>query len=169
MNNRVHLIEIPAEFNAGSIAKLSAAVGGFSKMFEPSENEELEDLDTYTEDHGEVSYAVADDSLFIRIEKTKALSSRFNVQIYLFGYNDKTPFAQMPKIRITTKHKKFEVFDKRTMIKPQGVLLEFGTNVWILRIPLQVLGDPQFILTSMKAHGGELPEESLVFRRIKIK
>ena len=141
---------------------------GFSKMFESSENEESENLNAYTESPGEVSYAVADNSLFIRIQKTKKLSSVFGAQIYLFGYSKITPFAQMPKIRIITKHKEIKVFDKRTKINPSGVSLDFGSNVWILRIPLQVLGDPQFILTSMKAYGGEL-EESVGFRRIRIK
>jgi LmbE family N-acetylglucosaminyl deacetylase len=142
---------------------------GSSKMFESSENEELENLNTYTENHGEVSYAVADNVLFIRIQKPKKLSSMFGVQIYLFGYSRITPFAQMPKIRIITTHKEIKVFDKRTKINPSGVSLDFGSNVWILRIPLQVLGNPQFILTSMKAHGGELPEESIGFRKIIIK
>jgi len=141
---------------------------GLSKMVESSENEEQESLNTYPEDQGTAGYAVANDSLFIRIQKTKKLSSRFDTQIYLFGYSEKTPFAQMPKIRIITKHKEIEVFDKRTKINPEGVSLDYGSNVWILKVPLKALGDPQFIFTFMKTYG-VLPEESIGFRKIRMK
>jgi len=142
---------------------------GLSKMVESSENEERESLNTYPEDQGTAGYAVADDSLFIRVQKTKKLGSTFGAQIYLFGYSEKMPFAQMPKIRIITTHKEFIVFDKRTKINPSGVSLDFGSNVWILRVPLKMLGYPQFILTFMKTYGVTLPEESIGFRRLRIK
>jgi len=145
------------------------AFSGFYKMTESSENKEQESLNSHPEDPGRVGYVIADDALFIRIQKTKKLSNMFSAQIYLFGYSEKTPFAQMPKISIITAHKKFVVFDKRTKIDSTSVSLDFGSNVWILKIPLKVLGDPQFILTFMKTYGLTLPEESIGFRRIRIK
>lgn len=145
------------------------AFSGFYKMTESSENEEQENLSSHSEDPGRVGYVIADDALFIRIQKTKKISNMFSAQIYLFGYSEKTPFAQMPKIRIITAHKKFVVFDKRTKIDPTGVSLDFDSNVWILKVPLKMLGNPQFILTFMKTYGLTLPEESIGFRRIRIK
>ena len=142
---------------------------GLTKMVESSENEEQESLNTHFEDQGTVSYALTGDSLFIKIQKEEKLGSRFDTQVYLVGYSEKTPFAQMPKIRIITRHKEFEVFDKRTKINPADISLDYGSNTWVLKVPLKVLGDPQFILTFMKIYGASLPEESMGFRRIRIK
>jgi hypothetical protein len=121
------------------------------------------------EDTGQLSYAIVDDSILIRIEKTKELSRRFSLLLYLFGYSYKTPFSLMPKIRIITRYNKFRVFDARLKINSSGVSLELNSKVLILRIPLKVLGDPDFILTSMKVYGGILPVDSVVFRKIVIK
>jgi len=143
---------------------------GFSHMFADSSIiATLGDLNNFIKDRGRVSYAVADNFLFIRIEKPEALKHRFNTQLYLFGYSYKTPFAQMPKIRIITKHNKFRIFDGRKMIKPEGVYLEFNANVSILKVPLQILGEPNFILTSIKTHRAVLPFDTMGFCRIYIK
>jgi LmbE family N-acetylglucosaminyl deacetylase len=143
---------------------------GFSHMFADSNIiATLEDLNNLIKDRGRVSYAVADNFLLIRIEKPEALKHRFNTQLYLFGYSYKTPFAQMPKIRIITKHNRFRIFDGRKMIKPEGVYLEFNANVSILKVPLQILGEPNFILTSIKTHREVLPFDTMGFRRIYIK
>lgn len=142
---------------------------GLSKMSKPAENKEAQSLNILPEDQGTVGYAIADDSLIIRIQKTKKLNASFGAQIYLFGYSEKTPFAQMPKIRIITKHKEFAAFDKRTKIAPGSARLDFSRSLWILKVPLKMLGDPQFILTFIKTRGTALPEESVGFRRLKIK
>jgi len=121
-----------------------------------------------TQDKGWVSYALIENNLLIRIDKPKKLNKRFSSQIYLFGYNDKIPFASMPKIRIVTRYKKFKVFNGRKMIKPQGITLALNPKKFILKVPLQILGEPDFILALVKTYSGVLHVDTTSFRKINI-
>ena len=55
------------------------------------------------------------------------------------------------------------------MIKQDGISLDLKPKALILKINLEVLGNPDFILTSMKAYGGTIPVDTTGFRRIEIK
>ncbi|MDD2689440.1 MAG: PIG-L family deacetylase [Candidatus Omnitrophica bacterium] len=141
---------------------------GFSNMFAGSEFGVLDGLDL-SQGQGVVSYTVLDDCLLIRIGKLKQPDRRLGAIFYIFGFSQNKPFAQMPKIRIITRYNRFKVFDKRKLIKPLGVSLTLSTDTLILKVPLSVLGNPEFILTSVKAYKGILPPETSGFRKIKIK
>lgn len=142
---------------------------GFSNMFVDSETGVLGGLESFHGDKGRVSYGVTDDCFLVRIEKEKHQNRKFSVLFNIFGYSYKTPFVKMPKIQIITKHNKFKVFNERKIIKADGVSLVLKPKVLILKVPLYLLGDPEFILTSVKAYGGNLPVDSTGFRRIYIK
>jgi LmbE family N-acetylglucosaminyl deacetylase len=142
---------------------------GFSNMYADSDTEFFGSLDNLIEHKGTVSYAVVDNHILIRVEKEQRFNQKFGFLLYLFGYKDKTPFAQMPKVRIITRNKKFKVFDGAKRINPQGISLELNSKFLILKVPLSALGDPDFILTSLKAYAGFLPIDTIGFRRIVIK
>jgi hypothetical protein len=142
-------------------------------MFSNSESEEDLTSSNILDDKGQVSYAIANNALIIRIEKPREIISRFSAMIYIFGYSYKEPFAKMPKIRIITKHDKFKILNGKKPIKPQGVFLDLASNALSLKIPLEVLGSPDFILTSVKAymgkdHGTSLSVDASGFRKINI-
>ena len=142
---------------------------GFSDMFREQDTGVSGGLETPTEDKGRVSYAIVDNSILIRIEKAKEINRKFNFMLYLFGYSYKTPFSSMPKIRIIAKYNKFKVFEGKSMIEPQGISLQLSSNALILKVPLEILGNPDFILTSMKAYGRPLSVDVIGFRKIDIK
>ena len=75
----------------------------------------------------------------------------------------------MPKIRIITKNNRFKVFDAKKLIKPEGVHLDLNSNVLVLKVPLEILGKPDFILTSIKTYGEILSVDATGFRKIEIK
>ena len=152
-----------------SVKEQEASFFGLSDMFPTSYINVLGGLENFTEDKVRVSFAVVDNSILIRIEKSKKLNHRFSFMLYLLGYSYKTPFASMPKLRIIAKYNKFKVFDGRAMIKPQGISLQLNSNVLILKVPLQILGNPQFILSSMRSYGRPLPADVIGFRKIDIK
>jgi hypothetical protein len=54
------------------------------------------------------------------------------------------------------------------MIEPQGISLQLSSRTLILKVPLKILGSPDFILTSMKAYGRPLPADVTGFRKIDI-
>lgn len=142
---------------------------GSSNLFTNSESNEPEGAEDNIEGKGQVSYSILDNNLLIRIDKTKQLGRRFSIMFYLFGYSSKTPFAVMPKIRILAKYNKFRVFDAKKMLKPEGVALELNPNELILKIPLKILGEPDFVLASLKTSKGRLPVDAVSFRKINIK
>ena len=75
----------------------------------------------------------------------------------------------MPKIRIIIKANKFKVFDADRMIKPEGIVLELNAQQFILKVPFKILGEPDFILSSMKTYTGILPIDTVGFRKINIR
>ncbi|MDP2044384.1 MAG: PIG-L family deacetylase [Candidatus Omnitrophota bacterium] len=121
------------------------------------------------EAEGQVSYAEEDNYFIVRVNKPKKLSSRFGVLLYIFGYSKNTAFAAMPKIRIITMANKCRVFNAKKRAINSGVFLEFGKNYLILKIPLKLLGEPDYVLTSLKAYRGNLPIDAVGFRKVKIK
>ncbi len=130
---------------------------------------EVVDRYDIVDEGGGVSYELVDDSLWIHINKTEKLKERFSSAIYLFGYNYKKSFAEMPKIRILTLYDRVKIFDKRSVIKPKGVSLSLKPGEFLFKIPLKVLGDPDFILVSVKAYGGTTPADAAGFRKIIIR
>jgi len=132
-------------------------------------NELFGDYPEQTLNFGEINYAVKDNSIFIRIKQEKEFKRGFGFQLYLFGYSYKTPFAAMPKLRIIAKNNKFKVLDVGKRITPPGISLQLDSNALVLQVPLEVLGNPEFILTSIKAYGGALPVDTIGFRKIYIK
>lgn len=115
------------------------------------------------------SYARQDDYIIVRVDKPEKFSGRFGVMLYLFGYSKNTAFEQMPKVRIITSGNKYKVFNGKNRVTDSGVLLDLGNNVLILKIPLNFLNQPDYILASLKAYHIKLPVDVVGFRRIKIK
>jgi len=143
---------------------------GISKMFTGFREEKgVFDGGNPAENSGEVSYAVVDKCLIIRVAKDKELVRRFSVILYIFGFNDKRPFASMPKIRVKARHEKFVVYDGRKKIDPENIRLNFNPDDLTLRIPLEALGNPDFILASVRAYGGKPDLSDTGFRKIIIK
>jgi LmbE family N-acetylglucosaminyl deacetylase len=121
------------------------------------------------EDKGAVSYAVEDGNFIVRLDKPKKLSSRFGTMLYMFGYSFNAPFAQMPKIRIVTLGRSYKVFSSKIRIIDSGVRINLSRNSLIMKIPLKLLGYPDYVLTALKAYHGYLPIDVAVFRKVKIK
>jgi LmbE family N-acetylglucosaminyl deacetylase len=141
---------------------------GASKMFKDLEDPAEQSLLDTVEDQGQVSYAEEDSYFIVRVDKPEKPSSRFGVMLYIFGYSKNTPFAQMPKIRIITAGNKYKVFSAKNRVINHGVLLGFSKNSLILKIPLKFLGQPDYVLTSLKAYHGNLSIDAIGFRKIQL-
>ncbi|MDD5506664.1 MAG: hypothetical protein PHR73_07925, partial [Candidatus Omnitrophica bacterium] len=145
------------------------AYSGASKMFKDSPATEPSAWEEKTEGNGQVRYAEEGGYLIVRVDKPKKLSNRFGVLLYAFGYSKNTAFAAMPKIRIITAGKKIRVFNAQKRVINPGVLLEFGKHYLVLKVPLKLLGDPDYVLTALKAFHGNLPIDATGFRKVKLK
>ncbi len=153
-----------------SLKNQPASFFGFSNMFADSGMAATFDKpQNLMECKGQVSYGLSGDNLLIRIEKTKEFNRRFGIQLYLFGYSNKTPFALMPKIRIIIRHKSLKVLDARKRIKVEGLGLELNSDEATLKVPLKILGEPDFVLAALKTYTGVLHIDTTSFREINIK
>ena len=142
---------------------------GASEMFRELPDPEASGYGDTIEDKGQVSYAEADDYFIVRLNKPEKLNARFGAMLYIFGYSKAVAFAEMPKIRIITAGNSCKVFNAKKRIIHPGVLIDLGRNFLIIKIPLEFLGDPDYVLTSLKAYHGNMPVEATGFRKIRIK
>ncbi len=122
-----------------------------------------------SQDKGRVIYCLEDDNLLIRVNKPGDVKNLLHGLFYIFGYSYKVPFAEMPKISIATKYDSFRVFDAKKLIHPQGVTLELSKDELVLRVPLKVLGDPDFILLNVKTYTGISPLHITGFRKVVLR
>jgi hypothetical protein len=74
----------------------------------------------------------------------------------------------MPKIYIKTRHERFVVYDGKKRINPKNIRLNMSPEDLILSIPLEALGNPDFMLTSVAAYGGKPSLSDTGFRRIVV-
>ncbi len=143
---------------------------GFSSLYPDPATSFFESPDNLVSAKEHASYAVVDNSLLIRIEKSQEHNKTFFSQLYLFGYNSKIPFAQMPKIKVITKYNKYRIFNGKKLLKDTtGVSLLFNPEEIILKLPLSLLGSPDFIFSFVRAYKGNLPAEASGFKKIVIK
>jgi LmbE family N-acetylglucosaminyl deacetylase len=142
---------------------------GISNMYNDIPLGLIDSLQEAIEGKGHVSYGITDNCLLVRIDKTKELSRHIGFIVYLFGYSDRVPFSRMPKIRISAKSNNVRVFDARRMISAKGISLEYDDKKIILKVPLTLLGNPDYILSSVKTFRGILPIDAAGFRKIEIR
>jgi LmbE family N-acetylglucosaminyl deacetylase len=140
-----------------------------SEIFKEEEYSEGSKQFETLEDKESVSYAVADNYFIVRLDEIKKLNNRVGVMVYIFGYSQDIPFARMPKIRIITRGNKCKVFNLKNRVINSGILLSFEKGSLILKIPLRLLGQPDYALTALKAYHNNLPIDVVVFRKVKIK
>jgi LmbE family N-acetylglucosaminyl deacetylase len=164
-------IDLKLSFPGGQVETKdeSGLYVGLSDLYRETDLGPLENLDTIVGAKGYVSYGIADNSLIIQITKTKGLGRSFSFAVYLFGYSNKTPFEKMPKIRIISQYKRFKVFNAQKIVKAKGVTLKLGSKDALLKVPLGILQDPDFILSSIKTYAAGLPIDTASFRKINIR
>jgi hypothetical protein len=122
-----------------------------------------------SEDRGFVSYAREADYLAVRLNNPKQSKVSYKVMLYVFGYSGVTPFVEMPKIRIIVRNQGCKVFSAKDKIKNHGVIIQARKEALVIKIPLKLLGDPDYLLTALKSYHGNLPVDFAAFRKIKIK
>jgi hypothetical protein len=90
------------------------------------------------------------------------------MRLDLFGYSSKTPFAAMPKLRLYTLYNRVKIFNQKKLIKQADVSLDFKGDYVVLRLPLSLLGNPDYILSSIMAFRGSRPFDATGYHTIAI-
>lgn len=116
-----------------------------------------------------VIYNADGENFFITINKAEDNArQRLLSWVYLFGYKRIIPFSQMPKIRIFTKYNTFRIFNGKEQIFPEDFQVQLTEEQLILKVPLAVLGGPDYVLVSTRAYTGSLPYYRQGFEKIDL-
>lgn len=109
-----------------------------------------------------------DSKLEFSIKFSKPIVKKTNVIIYIFGYRHDKQFSEMPKIRIKFKGDKIKVYDKKTLLDKSTVGVTHDQNQIIIQVPLEVLGNPGKIMTSITSYMGNMPLGWVSWRIIEL-
>ena len=97
------------------------------------------------------------EELVVTIGLSKPLAQDVEASIYFFGYNNKIPFGQMPKINVRLGVLSYSVYDQNKRLEQDVVQVARSPNDVTIRVPFKLLGFPQRILTSAKTSLGNFP------------
>lgn len=116
-----------------------------------------------------VSYKLEGDFLTIRLGLKRRIDQAFGISIYLLGYNKMKNFSEMPKIHIDLNIKGINVKDRFGIIDKKDFNYYYQGNEMILKVPLKVIGMPDFILSHIKTHSGDINLDDTAWRVLEIK
>jgi hypothetical protein len=102
--------------------------------------------------------------LVLSIKLSNLLGKTAGLSLYAFGYRADAAFKDMPKIRLRFANIGHKILDQTHQIKHQGVIIERKAKELRVRIPLDLLGNPQKILTSASTYLGAIPLDWVAWR-----
>lgn len=146
----------------------------------PMASSRTEDLKTFPEELGAEEAAsfvgVEDHSVHMEnncvvmsIRLSRPLGKTAGLSLYTFGYRRDTPFGSMPKIRLRFANIGYKIFDQARQIRHPGVVIKRNAKKLVIRIPLDLLGNPEKILTSASTYLGAIPLDWVPWRVLNIK
>jgi LmbE family N-acetylglucosaminyl deacetylase len=129
---------------------------------------ELENGITQEKNISAIAYAEHDGNLVINLNLQKMLDETLGISIYLFGYKPQTEFAAMPKIRVALDLLGIKVFNMNQRILVPNVNLKSDKNNIFITVPISMLGNPKYILTSAYSRTGDLPIDETAWRILEL-
>ena len=102
---------------------------------------------------GAVSYLCRDPDLYVSLNLKKKADKDTGMVLFLLGYSRKTDFAVMPKLRISVDAFGIHAKNKRDNITIKDAAVSYEGNSVILKVPLNALGDPDYVLINVRAAG----------------
>jgi hypothetical protein len=122
-----------------------------------------------TDHFSQLAYARQGNYLVVRIVLKRVMDKEFGISIFLFGYNPKVPFADMPKISLLVGLNGFYIKDKKMTIHSKDVLLTEKDKELVFKVPLSLLGDPDRILSTAKTAVYDLTLDETAWRVLELK
>lgn len=109
-----------------------------------------------------------DNDLIFSITLSRPVAEAVGVSVYIFGYRQDRPFQEMPKLHIRFGAIEHQVLDQNNIL-PIGVIkVERNLKEIKIWIPLDLLGNPQRILTSADTYLGTVPLDWISWRILEI-
>jgi LmbE family N-acetylglucosaminyl deacetylase len=98
--------------------------------------------------------------LVVSIELSKPLAPNVEAFFYIFGYSQNTPFKEMPKISLRLGEASYTLYDQARRIDQDLIRVKRTDKAITLTVPLDVLGNPDKVLTSARTYLDNVPLDS---------
>ncbi|MBI3602320.1 MAG: PIG-L family deacetylase [Candidatus Omnitrophica bacterium] len=98
--------------------------------------------------------------LIVSIALSKPLAQDVEASIHIFGYSQRRPFDQMPKISVRLGYNGYTVHDQTRRLDQDSIRVQRTPHEVTLTVPLKLLGNPDRILTSARTYLGNVPLDS---------
>jgi len=113
-----------------------------------------------------LGYALKDNKLLIRVILKNKIAEDFGITLNLLGYNKKTDFAKMPKIQVSFGLGGLHIKERKQPLFIKGIQCISIKNELTFQIPLSLLGDPEYLLNSVRTHLNALPLDASAWRAL---
>jgi len=108
------------------------------------------------------------DNLVVTATLSRPLAETVGVSIYLFGYRFDKYFKDMPKLHIRFGAIEHNIFDQGRPLAKDIIKVVRKPKEITIRVPLQVLGNPQRILISANTYLGMVPLDWVSWRILEL-
>ena len=106
--------------------------------------------------------------LVLSIKFSRPLAEAVGASVHVFGYRPDRPFADMPKLRIQFGAIGHEVYDQNRKLSQNILQVSRTSRELTIRVSLQLLGNPEKILTSAQTYLGDVPLDWLSWRILEL-
>lgn len=114
-----------------------------------------------------VSIEDKDIVFFIKLSRP-FLKTTIGVSVFIFGYRQDRPFKDMPKLHLKFGSIEHQVLNQGKILSLDSIKVERNPKEIKIRVPLDLLGNPQYILTSANTYLGTVPLDWILWRTLKI-
>lgn len=115
-----------------------------------------------------VNYALNGRQLFIKFNLRKKVDRGRGISVFLLGYSRNADFKLMPKLKISLGLLGTRIKDKKQTIFIKNFQVYYQSKDLIISIPVASLGNPDYILSRIKARTGALPYHASSWRIIEL-
>jgi LmbE family N-acetylglucosaminyl deacetylase len=113
-----------------------------------------------------LSYAAAGNNIYVKVGLKRLIDKDFGISIFLLGYSKSKDFSNMPKIHVIIGATGIKIMDKNVLISTSEDKLVYEGNSLIIRVPLDDLGNPDYILSSAETKAHDIPLDATAWRVI---
>jgi len=115
-----------------------------------------------------LSYAVADSNIYIKVGLKRLIDKDFGISIFLLGYSKSKDFSDMPKIHVIIGTTGIKIMDKDVLIPAGEDKPVYEGNSLIIKVPLNSLGNPDYILSSAETRAHDIPLDATAWRILEL-
>lgn len=109
----------------------------------------------FASENSAIAYMITDRNLFIKLDLGNRRKT-FGALIFLLPYSKNKPFSLMPKLNLIISRAGLLVKEKKTSVFIKDIVLKYEDSYAVIKIPLSVLGSPDYILSVVKEKMGYL-------------